>query len=90
MRRVDLARAIGRSPSGITRLLRPMEKLGLVDRERNTRDARVSLVRLTRAGEQRLQEARGTLESLADRLTERIGTAQLDAANAAFAQLSLN
>jgi DNA-binding MarR family transcriptional regulator len=90
MRRVDLARATGRSPSGITRLLRPMEKLGLVDRERNARDARVSLVQLTPAGKQRFEEAQETLERLADRLTERIGTSQLDATNATLAQLTLN
>ena len=88
MRRVDLARAIGRSPSGITRLLRPMEKLGLVVREQTERDARVSLVRLTTAGKQRLEDARGTLDGLADRLTDRIGTAQLEATSATLAQLA--
>lgn len=50
MRRTDLAEQVGLSPSGITRLLNPMEKIGLVEKEKNPRDARVSLVSLTKAG----------------------------------------
>ena len=65
-----------------------MEKLGLVVREQTERDARVSLVRLTTAGKQRLEDARGTLDGLADRLTDRIGTAQLEATSATLAQLA--
>lgn len=44
MRRIDLAEKIGFTPSGITRLLLPMEKIGLVFREKNEHDARVSYV----------------------------------------------
>jgi DNA-binding MarR family transcriptional regulator len=44
MRRIDLAEKIGFTPSGITRLLLPMEKIGLVLREKNEHDARVSYV----------------------------------------------
>lgn len=51
MRRVDLAEAVGLSASGVTRLLNPMQKIGLVEKEESARDARVSLVRLTDAGE---------------------------------------
>jgi DNA-binding MarR family transcriptional regulator len=50
MRRVDLAEQVGLSPSGITRLLNPMEKIGLIEKEENPRDARVSLVTLSIAG----------------------------------------
>ncbi|MDX1757070.1 MAG: MarR family transcriptional regulator [Marinobacter sp.] len=57
MRRVDLAEAVGLSASGITRLLNPMQKIGLVDKEESARDARVSLVRLTEAGEALLADA---------------------------------
>ncbi len=57
MRRIDLAEKIGLSASGITRLVSPMEKIGLVEKEINTRDARVSLVKLSEAGERILEES---------------------------------
>ncbi len=57
MRRIDLAEKIGLSASGITRLVSPMEKIGLVEKETNTRDARVSLVKLSEAGERILEES---------------------------------
>lgn len=50
MRRIDLAECIGLSASGVTRLLSPMEKLKIVEKEANPRDARVSFVRLSDAG----------------------------------------
>ncbi len=50
--RIELATAVGLSASGITRLLQPMEKIQLVEKEQNARDARVSLVKLTPAGQQ--------------------------------------
>lgn len=50
MRRIDLADSVGLSPSAVTRLLAPMEKPGLVEKEANPRDARVSLVKLSTAG----------------------------------------
>lgn len=78
MRRVDLANAIGRTASGVTRLLRPLEKIGLVAKLSSDKDARVSLVTLTRAGEERLDHARATLNELGIRLTRGIGDSQLD------------
>lgn len=57
MRRVDLAERVGLSPSGITRLLNPMEKIGLIQKETNNRDARVSLVGLSSAGKRILKDA---------------------------------
>ena len=51
MRRIELAENIGLSASGVTRLLIPMEKIGLIKKEANPRDARVSLVTLTDSGE---------------------------------------
>lgn len=57
MRRSDLAEQVGLSPSGITRLINPMEKIGLLEKEENPRDARVSLVTLTTAGKQVYEDA---------------------------------
>ena len=60
MRRVDLADKIGITASGITRVLLPLEKRGLVTREANERDARVSYVVLTPAGRQLFEDAEKT------------------------------
>jgi DNA-binding MarR family transcriptional regulator len=61
MRRIDLAVKIGLSASGVTRMLNPMEKVGIVGKEENARDARVSLVALTDAGEEMYRNAVKTL-----------------------------
>lgn len=61
LRRVDLANLLGRSASGITKMLNPMEKIGLVSREKNLRDARVSLVKVTKAGIQSYQQTCETI-----------------------------
>ncbi len=87
MRRVDLAAAIGRTQSGVTRLLRPMEKTGLVSRDSSDRDARVSLVTITSAGKKRLEESLSTLNELATKVTQPIGDAQMDSLAAALALL---
>ena len=62
MRRSDLAEQVGLSPSGVTRLLNPMEKTGLIAKEDNPRDARVSLVALSEAGKSVFEEARASFE----------------------------
>lgn len=60
MRRIDLAEKIGLTASGVTRLLLPMEKTGLITREANERDARVSYVVLTETGKRIFEEAKET------------------------------
>lgn len=62
MRRIDLAQKIGVTASGITRLISPMEKIGLVVKETNPRDARVSLVKLSSTGETILTDATTSFE----------------------------
>ncbi len=57
LKRIDLAEKVGLSASGITRMLLPMEKIGLINKEEGVRDARVSLVRLSEAGERILADA---------------------------------
>lgn len=57
LRRTDLADKIGLTASGITRLLLPMEKIGLVKREADDHDARVSFVRLASGGKHALANA---------------------------------
>ena len=65
MRRIDLAESIGLTASGVTRLLAPMEKIGLVKREKNTADARVSFVTLASGGRSALENAIENAEDLA-------------------------
>ena len=50
-KRLALAEHMGISASGVTRLLQPMEKNKLVEKEANPSDVRVNLVKLTEAGE---------------------------------------
>jgi DNA-binding MarR family transcriptional regulator len=87
MRRVDLATAIGRTASGVTRLLKPMEKTGFIARDSSDRDARVSLVTLTPAGRERLEDALSTMNELGQRFTQAVGDSQLDSTAAALAIL---
>lgn len=68
MRRIDLADQIGLTASGITRMLLPIEKIGLVTREANERDARVSYVVLTSAGQQLFEDAEKTASTLASEI----------------------
>lgn len=68
MRRVDLAEKIGLTPSGVTRLLAPMEKIGLIKREANAQDARVSYVALASGGKRMLKDAIENAEELTKNL----------------------
>ena len=59
--RVDLAAAVGLTPSGVTRALKPMEKLGFVETAKDARDARKSLATLTPAGIELVVDADGVV-----------------------------
>lgn len=58
MRRIDLARSVLLTASGITRLLDGLESCGLVAKERCDSDARVTYAVLTKAGVKKIEEAR--------------------------------
>ena len=77
MRRIELAECVGISASGVTRLLAPMEKRKLVEKEANARDARVSLVKLSKAGARIYKEASVSFEHSAEFLSERLSGNQL-------------
>jgi DNA-binding MarR family transcriptional regulator len=68
LRRVDLANQLGITPSGVARQLAPLERMGLVGRESNARDARLALVVLTDAGRRILDHAVPTAEEIAERV----------------------
>ena len=79
MRRSDLAEQVGLSPSGITRLINPMEKIGLVEKEDNPRDARVSLVTLSAAGTEVYKDAQVSFGHASAALFEPFDRKQLSA-----------
>lgn len=58
--RVDLAKRMFVSASTVTRMVAPMEKIGLVDRQVDDRDARLAFVVLTEAGQEKLSDALAT------------------------------
>jgi len=78
MRRIELAESVAISASGVTRLIAPMEKTGLVEKEANPRDARVSLVKLSASGERLYQEASMSFEHTVKHLTRQLSTYQLE------------
>ena len=57
MRRVDLAKELHLTASGVTRLLDGLEEQGLVSKKACTTDGRVTYAVLTKAGLKRLEQA---------------------------------
>ncbi|HEY8569932.1 MarR family winged helix-turn-helix transcriptional regulator [Microbulbifer sp.] len=78
--RIELAEYLGMSASGVTRLLLPMEKNGVVEKVQNPRDARQSLVRLSKAGKSLYKDARVSFTHIAEELTSGVSEAQLSKA----------
>lgn len=84
MRRIDLANSIGITASGVTRIVSPMEKIGIVNKELNQRDARVSLVKITSAGEVILGDATLSIKQHAKRLLDGVNENSLTGALEVF------
>lgn len=84
MRRIDLANNIGLTASGITRIVSPMEKIGIVMKEQNSRDARVSLVKITPAGETILGDATLSMKQNTERLLSGVSENSLTHALSVF------
>ena len=78
IRRIDLANQLGLTASGVTRILLPLEKIGVVKREANERDARVSLVALTSAGKTLLTDSLQSAEVVCDDLIPSSKTKKLE------------
>lgn len=72
LRRIDIAESLARTASGITRVLLPMEKIGLVAKDVNERDARVSLVKITDAGKELFKNATTTLNKKSEVLLKNL------------------
>ena len=70
--RVELAQAVGLTPSGVTRALRPLEKLRIVKTIKSERDARLALACLTPAGEELVADASAVIDDHMASLMERV------------------
>lgn len=64
--RVDLAKRLHINASTVTRMVVPMEKIGLVTRQVDERDARLAFVLLSNAGRTKLKEANFTFSKHAN------------------------
>lgn len=58
--RVELAKRMHVSASTVTRMAAPLEKIGVVSRQADSRDARLAFVVLTASGLEKVREARVT------------------------------
>ena len=75
--RVDLAHAVGMTPSGVTRALRPMEKLGVVSTIRSKRDARLAIAALSPSGRELVDDASAVIDDSMKALLSRSSKVQL-------------
>ena len=89
MRRIDLANAICRTASGVTRMLSPMEKIGLVEKADNPRDARVSLIKITKTGEDIYHDATNSLNEKSNQVMIHVSEKQIDSITAAVENMNL-
>jgi DNA-binding MarR family transcriptional regulator len=87
LRRVDLAEKIGLTASGVTRLLLPMEKIGLIMKELNARDARVSFVRIASGGQRQLSESLERAELLAGEIIPAAKAKKIEAFSGLLSEL---
>ena len=79
MKRVDLARSLVLTPSGVTRLLEGLEDSGLVRRAACATDRRVTYAELTNAGRKKLETAsRSHVASIRSLLEERLADDEID------------
>lgn len=84
LRRVDLARLLALTPSGVTRLLGPLERRGIVTRETGGNDARATYAVLTRSGKTLVKDATATVTAIAERILGSLGERD----RAAFSKLA--
>lgn len=86
--RTNLAQQVGLTVSGVTRLLIPMEKIGLVAKQANERDARKSMVKLTSAGKNTLEAAYISFDEVMDGVLSALNDKEREGALALFAKLA--
>lgn len=88
LRRVDLAERLGLTASGITRTLLPLEKIGLITRQSDTRDARVGYAVLTPSGQKLLINALASAELISQESLQSVPADQLGGLSQVLGQLA--
>ena len=73
LRRVDLADRLALTPSGVTRLLNPLERRGIITREESLHDARATYAVLTASGRKLVKDAKATMEAYAESVLQSLG-----------------
>ena len=88
LRRVDLAERLGLTASGLTRTLLPLEKIGLVSRQPDPRDARVGYAAVTPVGQELLVNATVTVDLVSSDLLKAVDPAPLAGMSELLGQLA--
>ena len=88
LRRIDLAERMGLTASGVTRSLLPLEKLGLVGRQSDARDARVGYAVVTKAGQKLLAHATVTVDNMTAEITGGFEPEQIQTLSDSLARLA--
>lgn len=87
LRRVDLAERLGLTASGVTRILLPLEKIGLVSRQPDARDARVGYAALTGAGTELFGYALASVAAISHDAMQNMSNIQIDQLSLLLGQL---
>ena len=85
---MELAQQVRLSPSGVTRLLKPMEKNLLIGKTMHPRDARKALVQLTSTGERVYTEAQQSFADTSAQITRLLSSKEITALHSLLATLS--
>lgn len=88
LRRVDLAERLGLTASGVTRTLLPLEKIGLVTRQPDPRDARVGYAAVTPTGQELLINATVVVDQVSREAIRAVGPEQVAAMAAVLGQIA--
>ena len=88
LRRVDLAERLGLTASGVTRTLLPLEKIGLVSRQPDPRDARVGYAVVTDTGQELMNNATDVVDLVSREALRAFPPEQLAAMSAILGQMA--
>ena len=88
LKRVDVARRLGLTPSGVTRLLEGLEANGLVERAACDSDLRVTYAQLTLAGAEKLAAAScGHVSAVCELMESHLTESELEGLSETLAKL---
>ena len=88
LKRVDVARRLGLTPSGVTRLLEGLEAAGLVERAACESDLRVTYAQLTPAGAEKLAAAScGHVAAVCELMESHLTQSELEGLSETLAKL---